>query len=126
MIIELSVAVIAFFIVVFVIGLLILSVQLRRTAREAEKLMDTARQHITPLAHDVTLIANDVKKIVQSVQQQVAKVETGVDALKETAIRIGDFEKALEEKIQHPLLELSFLITAVSKAVRSVKRIWKK
>jgi len=126
MILEISVAVIAFFIVVFVIGLLIVFVQIRRTAKEAEKLLDTTRQQITPLAHDLTIIFNDVKKIVQSVQAQVGKVEKGVDELKETAMRINEFEKMLQQKLEQPILEFATLVTAISRALRAFIEIWKK
>ena len=64
MILEISVAIIAFFVVVFVIGLLFVLVQIRRTAKEAEKLMDTSRQQIAPISHDLTIIVNDVPENV--------------------------------------------------------------
>lgn len=126
MILEISVAVIAFFVVVFVIGLLVVLVQIRRTAKEAEKLLDTSRQQIAPLAHDLTIILNDAKKIVQSVQLQMGKIELGVDHLKETAIRISEFEKMVQEKIEQPILEISTLVTAISRALRAFIEIWKK
>jgi len=126
MLLEISVAVIAFFVIVFVIGILIVFVQIRRTAKEAEKLLDTTRQQITPLAHDLTIILNEVKKIVQSVQSQMGKVEKGVDELKETAIRISEFEKMLQTKLEQPILEFTTLVAAISRALRAFIEIWKK
>ena len=126
MILEISVAVIALFIVVFVIGALIVFVQIRRVAKEAEKLVDTARQQITPLSHSFNLIVHDVKKIVQSVQSQVGKVEKGVDEIQQIAIRIGEFEKQVEEKIQQPFLELVAMVAAFFKAVPVFVGFWKK
>jgi len=126
MLLEISVAVIAFFVIVFVIGILIVFVQIRRTAKEAEKLLDTTRQQITPLAHDLTIILNEVKKIVQSVQSQMGKVEKGVDELKETAIRISEFEKMLQTKLAQPILEFTTLVAAISRALRAFIEIWKK
>jgi len=120
MILEISVAVIAFFIVVFVIGLLIALVQIRRTAKEAEKLLDTIRQHITPLSHDLTIIFNESKKIVQSVQQQVGKVEKGVDEIKQIATRINDFERLVQDKLEQPILAITTLIAALTKPIRAL------
>jgi len=92
MILEISVAVIAFFVVIFVIGLLIALVQIRRTAKEAEKLMETSRQQIAPISHDLTIIVNDVKRIIQSIQKQMGMVEDGVGDIKDTVARITRFE----------------------------------
>lgn len=126
MILEISVAVIAFFVVVFVTGLLIALVQIRRTAREAEKLMDMTRQQIVPISHDLTIIVNDFKRIVQSIQTQMGVVEQGVGDIKETVTRITEFEKVLQEKLQQPIIEFATLISAVSKAMRAFIEIWRK
>lgn len=120
MIIEISVAVIAFFTVVFVIGLLIALAQLRRTAKEAEKFLDTARQHIGPISHDLTIIFNDVKRITQSVQQQVSKVEKGVDELRQIATRINEFEKMVQDKIEQPIMFIVSLIAGLIRPIRSL------
>ncbi len=120
MIIEISVAVIAFFIVVFVIGLLIALAQIRRTAKEAEKFLDTARQHIGPISHDLTIIFNDVKRITQSIQQQVSKVEKGVDELKQIATRINEFEKMVQDKIEQPIMLIVSLIAGLTRPIRAL------
>lgn len=120
MITEISVAVIAFFIVVFVIGVLILFAQIRRTAKEAEKFLDSARQHIGPISHDLAIIFNDVKRITQSVQQQVGKVEKGVDEIKQIATRINEFEKLVQDKIEQPILAVASLIAAIAKPIRAI------
>ncbi len=117
MIVEISVAVIAFFIVVFVIGLLIALAQIRRTAKEVEKFLDTARQHIGPISHDLAIIFNDVKRITQSVQLQVSKVEKGVDELKQIATRINEFERLIQEKIEQPILAIVGLIAGITKPI---------
>lgn len=126
MILEISVAVIAFFIVIFVVGILIVFVQIRRVAKEAEKLIDTVRQQITPLSHSFNLIAHDTQKIVQSVQTQVGKVEKGVDEIQQIAVRISDFEKQVEEKIQQPVLEFAVMVSAFFKALQVFVGFWKK
>lgn len=120
MIIEISVAVIAFFTVVFVIGLLIALAQIRRTAKEAEKFLDTARQHIGPISHDLTIIFNDVKRITQSVQLQVTKLEKGVDEIKQIATRINEFEKMVQEKIEQPIMAIVSLIASLTRPIRAL------
>ena len=126
MILEISVAIIAFFVVVFVIGLLIALVQIRRTAKEAEKLMETTRQQIAPISHDLTIIVNDVKRIVSSIEKQTGMVEQGVGGIKDTVVRINQFEKTLQEKLEQPIIEAVTLISAVSKALRAFINVWKK
>ncbi|MBN2011097.1 DUF948 domain-containing protein [candidate division KSB1 bacterium] len=118
MIIEISLLVISVFIVIFVIGLLIVLLQFKRTAHEAEKFLDTARQHIAPMAHDATIILNETKRIVESVERQVGSLETGVDALKHTALNIKHFEEDVEKRIEQPLLEITMFISALTKVLR--------
>ena len=126
MILEISVAVIAFFVIVFVISLLITLVQIKRTAKEAAKLMETSRQQIVPISHDMTIIVNDIKRIVASIQKQMGMVEHGVGEIKDTIVRINQFEKVMQEKLQQPISEFITIIAAFSKALRVFIDFWKK
>ena len=126
MILEVSILVIAVFIVIFVIGLLIALSQFRKTAKEAEKFLDTTRQQIVPISHDLTIILNDMKRIVQSVERQVGKVEDGVDALKDTAINVKKFEAEIQDRIEQPLIETVTLISAIAKILRGIVEYFKK
>jgi uncharacterized protein YoxC len=120
MIVEISLLVIAVFIVIFVIALLIVLVQVKRTAQEVEKFFDTARQHIAPMTHDATLILNDTRKIVQSIERQIGSIETGVHALRDTAESIRHFEADLEDQLEQPLQEITTFITAIGKMLRGL------
>jgi len=120
MILEISVIIIAAFIVILVIGLLIALAQIRRTAKEAEKLFDTVRQQIAPISHDLTIIVNNSKNIFQSIERQILKVELGVDAIKDTAENIKRFEEDIQERIANPLLEVSIFITTISRALNKI------
>ena len=126
MLLEISVTVIAVFIVVFVMGLLITLVQIRRTAKEAEKLMETTRLQIAPITHDLTIVVNDVKRIVQSIQNQMGLVEHGIGEIKDTVVRINKFEKVIQEKLEQPIIEFATLISAFSKALRAFIEFWRK
>lgn len=117
MILEISTLIIAIFIVIFVIGVLIAVFQIRRTSREAEKFLDAARQQIVPLSHDLTIILNDTKKIIQSVERQTGKVEQGVEAIKDTAINVKNFEGEIQKRIEQPLVEIAALISIVAKVL---------
>ncbi len=123
MILEISVAV---FVVVFVVGLLIVLFQFRRTAREAEKILDTTRQQIAPISHDLTIVVNDVKKIVQSIRQQMDMVEGSVGEIKQTITRVNEFERVLQEKLQQPIIEFATLISAISRSLRAFINVWKR
>ncbi len=126
MLLEISVTVIAVFIVVFVIGLLITLVQIKRTAKEAEKLMETTRLQIAPITHDLTIVVNDIKRTVQSIQNQMGMVEHGIGEIKDTVVRINKFEKVIQEKLEQPIIEFATLISAFSKALRAFIEFWRK
>jgi len=120
MLLEISVLIIAVFMVVLVIGILFTLSQIRKTAKEAEKFLDTARQQIVPISHDLTIILNDSKKIVQSIERQVGTVEQGVEAIKETAQNVRNFEAEIQERIEQPLIEISTLISAIARVLRGI------
>ncbi|MBD3288802.1 DUF948 domain-containing protein [candidate division KSB1 bacterium] len=125
MLIEISVVIIAVFIVVFVIGMLIVLLQVRRTSKEAEKFLDTTRQQIVPVTHDIVIILNDVRKVISSVERQALKVETGVDALRDTAVNVKNFEEDIQKRIEQPILEMTVLITAIARILNSLFRFGK-
>lgn len=126
MLVEISIVVIAAFVVIFVIGLLFVFAQIRRTAREAEKLMETTRQQIVPISHDLTIVINDVKRIVSSVEKQVTMVEQGVGSIKDTVERITALEKTVTDKISQPFLEFATLVSAISKALSTFLQFMRK
>lgn len=126
MLVEISIVIIAAFIVVFVIGMLILLFQIRKTAREAEKFIETARQHIAPLSHDMAIIVNDSKKIVSSTKEQVEKIEQGVEAIRDTAFNLKSFEMEIQDRIQQPVVETASYIAAFLKVLYSVVKIFSK
>jgi len=126
MILEISVIIIASFIVILVIGLLVVLVQIRRTAKEAEKLMEISRQQIVPISHDLTIILNDTKRIVQSIERQVGKVEEGVGAIRDTAMNVKNFEEEIQERIEQPIIETVTLISAIAKVVSGIMDYFKK
>lgn len=119
MILTISVTVIAAIMVVAVLFLIPILMQIRRTAREVEKTLETARMQIVPLSHDLTVISQEVNGILQSIHRQVDRVEEGITSVRGTAVRLQEFEKEIEEKIESPLLQFAALVSAVSRGVEA-------
>ena len=122
---TISITVIAAAIVVVAIVLIPVILQIRRTAREAEKLLETARMQFVPLSHDLTVIYREVSNILQSVHRQVERVEEGIATVQGAAERLRDFEEAVLNRVGEPLLELAALVRAVSRGVAASLRFFR-
>lgn len=118
MLMSISVTVIAAFIVIFVVALIPVLLQLRRTAKEAEKLLETTRLQIAPIAHDVARVVDDVRDIVKQAQRQMGKVEESVEAVRDTVVKLRDVETLLRDRIEKPLLAIVGTVGALVKGVR--------
>jgi uncharacterized protein YoxC len=123
MLLTISVTVIAGVMVIAVLFLIPSLMQIRRMAREVEKILETARMQIVPLSHDLTVISQEVNGILQSIHRQVDRVEEGVINVRDTAVRLREFEREIEEKIESPLLELATLVSAVTRGVEAFVRM---
>lgn len=107
---TISVTVIAAILVLILILLVPVLLQVRRTAHEAEKLIDSVRMQVAPVSRDLVLISRDVKNIVQSVQRQVGRVEGGIETVHDMAVRIKQFRCRITESF--------FPFTAVFRGVK--------
>ena len=119
---TISVTVIAASIVVVTIVLIPVILQIRRTAREAEKFLETARMQIVPLSHDLTVISKEVSGILQTIHRHVDSVEEGIATVQDGAERLRDFEEAVLNKVEGPLIELATLVRAVSRGIGAFAR----
>jgi uncharacterized protein YoxC len=122
---TISVTVIAASIVVVAIVLIPLILQIRRTAREAEKLLETVRTHIVPLSHDLTVISKEVSSIVQSIHRQVDTLEEGIAAVRDAAERLRDFEESALTIVEAPLVKLATLVSAASRGIGAFLRFFR-
>jgi uncharacterized protein YoxC len=122
MLLTISVTVIAASIVVVAIVLIPVILQIRRTAREAEKILETARMQVVPLSHDLTVISREVNRILQSVHRQVDSVEEGIATVQGAAERLRDFEEVILTRVEEPVLELAALVRAVSRGTGAFLR----
>ncbi len=125
MLLTISVTVIAASIVVVAIILIPVILQIRRTAREAEKLLETARMQVVPLSHDLTVISREVSGILQSIRRQVDKVEEGIATVQDAAERLREFEEAVMTIVEEPLLKLATLVSAVSRGIGAFLRFFR-
>ncbi|HUL32056.1 MAG TPA: DUF948 domain-containing protein [Thermodesulfobacteriota bacterium] len=125
MLLTISVTVIAASIVVVAIALIPVILQARRTAREAEKLLEMARMQVVPLSHDLTVISREVSAILQSVHRQVNKVEEGIATVQQTAQRLRDFEEAVLTRVEEPLREIATLVSAASQGIGAFLRFFR-
>jgi uncharacterized protein YoxC len=125
MLLTISVTVIAASIVVVAIVLIPVILQIRRTAREAEKLLDTVRMQIVPLSHDLTILSKEVSGILQSIHRQVDRVEEGIATVRDAAERLREFEETVLTRVEEPLLELATLISAVSRGIGAFLRFFR-
>ena|SRR3990172_8410484 len=123
---TISVTVIAASIVIFTIFLIPVLLQIRRTAREAEKTLETVRTQIVPLSHDLTVISLEIKGIVQSIHRQVEKVEDGISTVGDAALRLREFEGKIERIVEGPLLELVALFTGLIRGVEAFLRFFRR
>ena len=121
---AISVTVIAAIMVLALIFLVPVLLQVRRTAREAEKLIDSARLQLAPVSHDVGLISRDVKSIVQSIHRQVDRVEDGLETVHDMAVRAREFQIEVQRRIEEPLLQLAAVLGGVKRGVEAFSSIF--
>jgi len=121
---TISVTVIAAILVIVLIFLIPVLFQVRRTAREAEKLIDSVRLQVAPVSRDIGLISRDVKSIVQSIQRQVDRVEDGVETVHDMAVRAKEFQLEVKRRIEEPLLQLAAVLGGVKRGIEVMARIF--
>ena len=114
---TISITVIAVVMVCAVAFLIPLLVQVRRTAKEAEKVLETVRMQIVPVSHDLTLVSGEVNGILQSIHRQVEKVEDSINTVRESAERLRVFEEEVLHRLEAPLIQLAALGSGVSRGV---------
>ena len=123
---AISVTVIAAIMVLALIFQIPVLLQVRRTAREAEKLIDSVRVQVVPVSSDVGLISRDVKSIVQSIHRQVDRVEDGLETVHDMAVRAREFQIEVQRRIEEPLLQLAAVLGGVKRGVEAIAGIFRR
>jgi uncharacterized protein YoxC len=121
---AISVTVIAAISVLVLIFFIPVLLQVRRTAHEAEKLIDSVRLQVAPVSRDVGLISRDVKSIVQSIHRQVDRVEDGIETVHDMAVRVKEFQIEVQRRIEEPLLQLAAVLGGVKRGMEAMARIF--
>jgi uncharacterized protein YoxC len=123
MVLTISVTVIAVVMVVAVLFLILTLLQIRRTARQVEKILETTHMQIVPLSHDLTVISQEVKGVLESIHRQVDRVEDSITTVRDAFVRLREFEEEILPEIEKPLLELVTLVSTVSRAIKAFVRM---
>ena len=121
---AISVTVIAAIMVSVLILLIPVFLQVRRTAREAEKLIDSVRVQVAPVSRDVGLISRDVKSMVQSIHRQVGRLEDGIETVRDVAVRVKEFQLEVKRRIEEPMLQLAAVLGSVKRGVEAISSIF--
>jgi uncharacterized protein YoxC len=123
-VLTISVTVIAAILILILIFLIPVLLQVRRTAHEAEKLIDSVRLQVAPVSRDLGLIFRDVKSIVQSIHRQVYRVEDGIETVHDMALRAKEFQIDVQRRIEEPLLQLAAVFSGVKRGVEAFASIF--
>jgi len=98
--------------------------QVRRTAQEAEKLIDSVRVQVAPISRDIGMISRDAKSIVQSVHRQIDRVEDGIETVHDMTLRVKEFQTQVQGRIEQPLLELAAVLGGIRRGVEGIGKIF--
>jgi uncharacterized protein YoxC len=123
MLLTISVTVIAAVMVIVLIALIPVLLQVRRTAREAERILEMIRMQVVPLSHDVTILSQQFHGILRSVHRQIDDVEEGVASLRDAAARLREFEETTLRRVELPVRNLAALVRGVGKGVETFFRV---
>ena len=123
---AISVTVIAAIMILGVIYMIPVLLQIRRAAREAEKLIDSIRAQVAPTSRDIVLISHDVKSIVQSIQRQVDRVEEGIETVHDMAVRLKVFQIEVQRRIEEPLLQIISVFGGVKRGAEAIASIFRR
>lgn len=126
MALTISLTIIAAALVVAVIIQIPVLLQIRRTAREMEKFLETARMQIVPLSHDLTVISRELNGVLQSIHRQADKVEQSITTLRDGIGRWREFEEGILHKIEEPLQETATLIGAIGRGIGAFVRMFRR
>ena len=121
---TISVTVIAAILVLVLIFFIPVLLQVRRTAHEAEKLLDSIRLQVAPVSRDITTISREVKSVIQSIRQQVDRVEDGIETVHDMAARVKEFQLEVKRRIDEPMLQLAAVFGGVKRGVEAISSIF--
>ena len=126
MTLTISVAVIAAIMVIVGIVSIVALFYIIRLVKAATNMIDTAKTHLAPVTRDVALVTQKTTAILESVHRQVETVESGVNTVKDMAVRARQFEEDVLQKAATPLLGTVNYIAAIRKGFQVFYQVLKK
>jgi peptidoglycan hydrolase CwlO-like protein len=88
-------------------------VQVRRAAREAEKLLAS-------VSCEVSSISSEVKSFVQSIHEQAERVEDSIETFHDMAAWMKAFQSEVKPGIEETLLQLAAVLGGVRRGLEAV------
>ena len=113
MLLAISVMVIAAVMVMRAVFEILALVQVRRAAREAEKMLASARC-------EVSLISNEIKILVQSIREQTERFEDSIETFHDMAAWMKAFQSEVKPGIEETLFQLAAVLGGVRRGVEAV------
>lgn len=110
---AISVTVIAAVMVMRAVVEILALVQVRRTAREAEKLLAS-------VSHEVDLVSGGVKGLVRSVQEQTERIEDSIETFHDMADWMKAFQSEVKPGLEETLFQLAAVIGSLRRGVEAV------
>ena len=115
---AISVTVIAAIMVLGLIFMIPVLLQIRRTAREAEKLIDSVRVQVAPISRDIVLISRDVKSIVNPFIGRSIESRRGLKRCMIWRSGSKSFKSRFRRRIEEPLLQLVAVMGGIKRGLR--------
>mgnify|MGYP001596481861 CR=1 FL=1 len=125
MLLTISVTVIAASILVVVFFLIPVLLQFYRTSCELKKLIENVNAQIEPLSRSLNDVLRQTRDMLQSIGRQVDRMEEGVIAVRDIAVRVQEFQKNIQERV-FPLLKVAGLVGIGGKGLLSFIKFFRR
>jgi uncharacterized protein YoxC len=104
---------------VLCIYLITVLVRMRSVLTEAEKNLKELSVHALPVLENLEVITDRVKSVTERIDGQIESVVHSINAIKEVADNIVNFERRVQDRIEEPVLETVSVLGAVFRGVRT-------
>jgi len=125
MLLTISVTVIAASILVVLFFLIPVLRQFYRTSCELKKLIETVNAQIEPLGRSLNDVLRQTRDMLQSIGRQVDRMEEGVIAIRDIAVRLQELQKDIQERV-FPLLKVAGLVGIGGKGLLSFIKFFRR
>ncbi len=122
MLLTISVTVIAAGMIVAVIFLVPVLLQVRRTAREAEQLIQAVRADVIPLSRDLARVAEQSDVLLKLLRRQLESVQDSLANIRDSAVRFRIFQENVLRRVEPPLFLLGRTVGGVSRGIEAFVR----